>query len=51
VPSTPRRIALRDLVLRMADLPVAPLSWLVRPVLTTPAGSIVPRARVSSATP
>lgn len=41
VPSTRRRIALRDLVLRLAD--VAPLSVLLRPVLTTPGGSIVPR--------
>jgi 2-polyprenyl-6-methoxyphenol hydroxylase-like FAD-dependent oxidoreductase len=42
VPATHRRIAIRDGALRLASLPG--LSALLRPVLTTPGGSIVPRA-------
>ena len=41
VPATSRRIAMRDLALRVAALPG--LRGLLRPVLTTSAGSIVPR--------
>jgi 2-polyprenyl-6-methoxyphenol hydroxylase-like FAD-dependent oxidoreductase len=41
VPNSQWRIAARDQMLRLAGLPG--LTWLLRPILTTPAGSIVPR--------
>lgn len=42
VPASDWRIAARDMVLRAANLPG--LTGLLRPMLTTPGGSIVPRA-------